>query len=99
MDMRTYASRYSVDVARFDRMPSDAQEQRPAALPDDWWTAEDCACFLGISPATWRAYVARGQAPQPARRFGRTNVWRPPVVREWNASRRGQGWRSSQGDT
>ncbi len=28
-----------------------------------------------ITPSTWRAYVARGQAPAPARRIGRTPLW------------------------
>jgi hypothetical protein len=75
------------------------QSDDPAGPPDDWWTAEDCARFLGISAATWRSYVAREQAPAAERQFGRTNVWRPSTVRAWHSSRRGQGWRGDRADT
>lgn len=33
-----------------------------------------------IMPGTWSAYVARSQAPQPARRVGRTPLWDPRAV-------------------
>ena len=33
-----------------------------------------------IRPGTWSAYVARGQAPQPARKVGRTPLWDPAGV-------------------
>lgn len=33
-----------------------------------------------IQPGTWSAYVARNQAPQPARKVGRTPLWDPKVV-------------------
>jgi hypothetical protein len=47
------------------------------ALLDDWWTADDCARIFGISVATWRAYVSRGQAPlgrTPLRTFARLAI-------------------------
>ena len=28
-------------------------------LPTDWWTTEDVASFLSLSPSTVRAYLAR----------------------------------------
>ncbi|GAA0734647.1 hypothetical protein GCM10010199_54000 [Dactylosporangium roseum] len=56
-------------------------------LPADWWTAEDCARFLGITRSTWAAYVARQQAPQPERKFGRSPVWRPATVKAWAETR------------
>lgn len=59
----------------------------PADLPTDWWTAEDCAAYLGIAANTWRSYVARHQAPEPERKFGRSPVWRPRVVKTWDVSR------------
>jgi len=59
----------------------------PAELPTDWWTADDCARFLGIARSTWTAYVARHQAPGPDRMFGRSPVWRPATVRDWASSR------------
>lgn len=42
---------------------------------------------LGIAPSTWRAYVARGQAPQPDRRIGREPLWSPRTIERWQASR------------
>jgi len=59
----------------------------PKELPTDWWTAEQCAAFLGISANTWRSYVAREQAPQPDRMFGRSPAWRPRKIQAWDVSR------------
>ena len=56
-------------------------------LPTDWWTAEDCATYLGIAGSTWRAYVSREQAPQPERMFGRSPAWRPATIKAWAADR------------
>jgi transcriptional regulator with XRE-family HTH domain len=50
-------------------------------LPEDWWTTSDVARFLGISPSTVRAYVAREQMPKADRRIGREPVWRPATIR------------------
>ena len=30
----------------------------------EYWTAGECATYLGIAPDTWTAYVSRGQAPR-----------------------------------
>ncbi len=65
-------------------------------LPADWWTTADVLVFLEsvgtpISDATWRSYVARGQAPSPDRNFGRAPVWLPATVREWHAARPRRG--------
>lgn len=38
-----------------------------------------------ITPATWRSYVGRQQAPQPVRRVGRTPLWDLGEVQEWHA--------------
>lgn len=56
------------------------------------WTVQQCADHTGVKPATWRSYVARGQAPQPARRVGATPVWDAAQIREWK--RPGQGKRT-----
>jgi predicted DNA-binding transcriptional regulator AlpA len=56
-------------------------------LPRDWWTTEDVATFLGVSTSTIRAYVARSQMPEPDRRMGRTQLWRPKTIRHWNQQR------------
>ena len=65
-------------------------------LPDDWWTTADVLAFLKdvgapISRATWAAYVSRGQAPAPARMFGRSPAWLPQDVRDWQAARPRRG--------
>ena len=70
---------------------SDQQEQEP-----ELWTVAQCAAFAGVEPPTWRAYVKRGQAPAPARRFGRTPVWDAAAVREWQENRPGQGRKRPQ---
>ena len=67
-------------------------------LPADWWTITDVLAFLRsagapISRATWGAYVSRGQAPSPDRVFGRSPVWRPDAVRQWQSARPRRGSR------
>jgi predicted DNA-binding transcriptional regulator AlpA len=56
-------------------------------LPDDWWSTDDVAAFLGVGASTIRAYVTRRQMPQPDRYIGRTRLWRPQTIREWHSSR------------
>ncbi len=41
-----------------------------------------------ISASTWRAYVARGQAPAPAAHISRTPLWDRAEVIAWNARER-----------
>lgn len=70
-------------------------------LPSDWWAVEDVCAFLAsrgrpIVASTWTGYVARGQAPVAARRFGSTPVWDPATVTSWDSARRGQGWRAGE---
>jgi predicted DNA-binding transcriptional regulator AlpA len=51
------------------------------------------AAYVGVSPSTWRAYVARGQAPKPDGRdegFGR-DYWLKSTLDAWNDSRPGPG--------
>lgn len=36
-----------------------------------------------ITPATWRSYVGRGQAPAPVRHVGRTPLWRIADIDAW----------------
>lgn len=57
-------------------------------LPDDWWSTEDVATFLGVNASTVRAYVAREQMPQPDRHIGRMQLWKPETIREWHQGRR-----------
>ena len=57
------------------------------SLPDDWWTTDDTATFLGVSTSTIRAYLARQQMPAPDRRIGRMTLWRPSTIRQWQNER------------
>lgn len=55
------------------------------ATAETGMTAEQVLTYLRgqgrpISPSTWRSYVARGQAPAPARRVGRTPLWDPADI-------------------
>lgn len=63
----------------------------------DEWTATECAEEWGIKPRTWHSYVARGQAPKPDRRVGRTPVWDAETVRAY--PRPGRGARMDLIDT
>ncbi|PPK90836.1 helix-turn-helix protein [Kineococcus xinjiangensis] len=56
-------------------------------LPEDWWSTEDVAGYLGISTSTVRAYLARRQMPEPTRKIGRMALWRPDDVRDWAGQR------------
>lgn len=58
-------------------------------------TLAEAAALAAVKPKTWSSYVARGQAPQPARRVGRTPLWSEDEVRHWAASRPGAGSRST----
>lgn len=65
-------------------------ETRRALSPaPEEWTTDQVLEYLTaagrpIARSTWEAYVARDQAPAPARRIGRTPVWNERVVRAWN---------------
>ena len=57
------------------------------------WTSDEVLAWLrehgrSIAASTWRAYVARQQAPQP-RHIGRTALWQPDEIRAWHARRTG----------
>jgi Helix-turn-helix domain len=56
-------------------------------LPDDWWSTEDVATYLDVTPSTVRAYLARKQMPEADRRIGRTLLWRPATITTWHSGR------------
>jgi predicted DNA-binding transcriptional regulator AlpA len=58
-----------------------------ATLPDDWWSTEDVATYLGVAASTVRAYLTRDQMPKADRRIGRTLLWRPETIQTWHAGR------------
>lgn len=61
------------------------------------WTADQCAKAWGVRSRTWHGYVARDQAPKPARHVGRTPVWDPDAVRTY--PRPGRGTRTDLKET
>lgn len=56
--------------------------------PEEWTVAEVVAYLASqgrhVARDTWTSYVSRGQAPAPKRRVGRTPVWDPEVIREYD---------------
>ena len=60
-----------------------------AELPDDWWSSEDVATYLGVLPSSVRAYVTRGQMPPPDRFIGkkRIRLWKPETIKQWHQAR------------
>lgn len=65
--------------------------ERANAPGAEQWTAAEVAAHLGVTAATWRTYVHRGEAPRPDGYLGRTPWWRPATVAAWDAARPGQG--------
>ncbi len=63
-------------------------------MADELLLAE-AAELAGVQPKTWSSYVARGQAPKPARHVGRTPLWSAKEVTDWISSRPGQGSRAT----
>lgn len=62
------------------------------------WLGEDCASFIGVSPATWRTYSANGRTPaHVATILGNSRLWDADEVREWHASRPGSPVRNAPG--
>lgn len=61
----------------------------------EYWTAGECATYLGIAPDTWTAYVSRGQAPAAATRWHNLRVWSASEVRQWHEQRPCQAPRST----
>jgi predicted DNA-binding transcriptional regulator AlpA len=68
-------------------LQSDGVPQAEPELPEDWWTTEDVATYLGVSSSTVRAYLARNQMPEPDRRIGRMQLWRPKTIQHWHEKR------------
>ena len=53
-------------------------------------TAADVARTLDIKPSTWRAYVARSQAPAADGQIdGRTPYWRASTIESWRSRTQG----------
>jgi predicted DNA-binding transcriptional regulator AlpA len=53
-------------------------------MTTDRLTTAAVAALLGIAPATWRAYVSRGQAPPPDGHIDkRTPYWLASTIEKW----------------
>lgn len=50
-------------------------------------TAKQCATIAAVTPATWRGYASRGQAPEAVEQVGATQLWDLREVLEWNTGR------------
>ena len=53
----------------------------------DWWTTDHVASYLGVSASTVRAYLTRGQMPEPDLRAGQQRLWRPETIKRWHQHR------------
>lgn len=53
------------------------------------------AAKAGITADTFSAYVARGQAPAPSQKIGRTPLWDEDEISDWLTSRPGRRGRPS----
>lgn len=65
-------------------------DQPAASYGETGMTSKQVLAFLRdhgrrISASTWSSYVARGQAPAPSRRVGRTPLWDPQDIAEYAA--------------
>lgn len=59
-----------------------------AGAADEGMTRDMVLSYLrgagrSIAPSTWSSYVARGQAPKPARTVGRTPLWERADIDAW----------------
>lgn len=52
-----------------------------------WWTTSDVAAYLGVSVGTVSSYRGRNQLPEPDELVGRTWVWKPARIVEWDRNR------------
>src|SRR5919202_352446 len=53
----------------------------------EWWTTTDVADYLGVRVGTISSYRQRGQMPAPDRTLGRTHLWRPSTIVQWQQRR------------
>lgn len=60
-----------------------------ALVDQQWWTTTDVAEYLGVQVGTVSSYRQRGQMPPPDQTIGRTHMWAPATVIEWQATRGG----------
>jgi predicted DNA-binding transcriptional regulator AlpA len=54
-------------------------------------TTADAAELAGVSAASFRSYVSRGDAPAPDGKLGNTPYWNRSTITRWLKNRPGQG--------
>ena len=59
----------------------------PADPAAEWWTTSEVAEHLGLRVGTVSSYRQRGQMPTPDKTLGRTHLWRPRTILEWQRQR------------
>jgi 8-oxo-dGTP pyrophosphatase MutT (NUDIX family) len=52
-----------------------------------WWTTSDVAEYLGLRVGTVSSYRRRSQMPAPDQTLGRTRLWHPQTIIEWQQNR------------
>src|SRR4051812_12232614 len=62
-------------------------ESVPVDTSAEWWTTTEVADFLGVRVGTVSSYRQRGQMPAPDRTLGRTHLWRPSTILQWQQRR------------
>src|SRR3954454_10098293 len=62
-------------------------EPVPVDTSAEWWTTTEVADFLGVRVGTVSSYRQRGQMPPPDRTLGRTHLWRPSTIVQWQQRR------------
>ncbi|MFE0532032.1 hypothetical protein ACFW0V_30965 [Micromonospora parva] len=71
-----------------ERRPRTSRAAGAGAPAEEWTTAEVLAYLAEqgrpITANTWYSYVSRQQAPAPTRYIGRTPVWSPEEVRQYD---------------
>ncbi len=60
----------------------------PELHPHNLQGIDAVAELLGVTPSTVRAYLARGQMPEPLVRVGGSPLWSRPVIERWLPTRR-----------
>lgn len=70
-------------------------------MPDRRLASRVAADYVGLSDSTWRAYVARGQAPRPDGHDDGFDMdyWLTSTLDKWQASRPGHGGRPRKSAT
>src|SRR4051794_14350492 len=53
----------------------------------EWWTTTEVADYLGVRVGTISSYRQRGQMPAPDQTLGRTHLWRPSTILQWQQRR------------